>query len=132
MHNISRRTFLKSGALAAAGLTIVPSSVMGRSFGFTAPSDKLNIAGGYGDNDAAVTGWNYEDSGNRMRIIPVTDLADNADALVIHLLSDKVKLLSDGRGIKLSFLIGGIEPELLSLRQELTLQYFNTLQVVKS
>ena len=45
MHNISRRTFLKSGALAAAGLTIVPSSVMGRSFGFTAPSDKLNIAG---------------------------------------------------------------------------------------
>ena len=54
-----------------------------------------------------------------------SEQTDNADALVIH-------LLSDGRGIKLSFLIGGIEPELLSLRQELTLQYFNTLQVVKS
>ena len=52
--------------------------------------------------------------------------------LDVDLLSDKVRLLSDGRGIKLSFLIGGIEPELLSLRQELTLQYFNTLQVVKS
>ena len=61
-----------------------------------------------------------------------SEQTDNADALVIHLLSDKVRLLSDGRGIKLSFLIGGIEPELLSLRQELTLQYFNTLQVVKS
>lgn len=61
-----------------------------------------------------------------------SEQTDNVDALVIHLLSDKVRLLSDGRGIKLSFLIGGIEPELLSLRQELTLQYFNTLQVVKS
>lgn len=61
-----------------------------------------------------------------------SEQTDNNDALVIHLLSDKVRLLSDGRGIKLSFLIGGIEPELLSLRQELTLQYFNTLQVVKS
>ena len=43
--NISRRSFLKTGAVAAAGLTIVPGSVLGKSFGYTAPSDKLNIAG---------------------------------------------------------------------------------------
>ncbi len=41
MTNISRRTFIKTGAFAAAGLTIVPGHVLGRSFGFTAPSDKL-------------------------------------------------------------------------------------------
>ena len=45
MKNISRRNFLKTGALAAAGLTIVPNSVLGKSHGFMAPSDKLNIAG---------------------------------------------------------------------------------------
>lgn len=44
MKNISRRSFLKTGAVAAAGLTIVPGSVLGKSFGYTAPSDKLNIA----------------------------------------------------------------------------------------
>ena len=45
MRNISRRNFLKSTALTAAGLTIVPGTVLGKSHGFTAPSDKLNIAG---------------------------------------------------------------------------------------
>lgn len=45
MKNISRRNFLKTGAVAAAGLTIVPGTVMGKAFGHTAPSDKLNIAG---------------------------------------------------------------------------------------
>lgn len=45
MKSISRRTFLKGSALAAAGFTIVPSRVMGKAFGYTAPSDKLNIAG---------------------------------------------------------------------------------------
>jgi predicted dehydrogenase len=43
--NISRRKFLETGAIAAAGLTIVPSSVLGKSMGYKAPSDKLNIAG---------------------------------------------------------------------------------------
>src|SRR5690554_5019090 len=45
--NISRRKFLETGAMAAAGLTVVPSSVLGKSLGrtATAPSDKLNIAG---------------------------------------------------------------------------------------
>ena len=44
MRHISRRDFLKTGALAA-GLTIVPNSVLGKTHGFTSPSDKLNIAG---------------------------------------------------------------------------------------
>ncbi|MEZ0607625.1 Gfo/Idh/MocA family oxidoreductase [Fibrella sp. WM1] len=38
----SRRTFIKSGALAAAAFTIVPRHVLGK--GYVAPSDKLNIA----------------------------------------------------------------------------------------
>lgn len=42
---MSRRKFLRTGAIAAAGLTVVPSSVLGKSFGHIAPSDKLNIAG---------------------------------------------------------------------------------------
>jgi predicted dehydrogenase len=41
--NNSRRDFLRSSSLAAAGFLIVPRHVLGR--GFTAPSDKLNIAG---------------------------------------------------------------------------------------
>jgi predicted dehydrogenase len=40
---ISRRQFLASGAMAAAGLTLVPSSVLGRSYGHMSPSDKLNV-----------------------------------------------------------------------------------------
>ena len=42
--NISRRKFLETGAIAAAGLTIVPSKVLGKSMGYKAPSDMLNIA----------------------------------------------------------------------------------------
>lgn len=42
---MSRRKFLQAGATAAVGLTVVPSSVLGKSMGHTAPSDKLNIAG---------------------------------------------------------------------------------------
>ena len=38
-----RRRFIRNTALAAAGFYIVPRHVLGR--GFTAPSDKLNIAG---------------------------------------------------------------------------------------
>jgi hypothetical protein len=49
----SRRDFLKSGSLAAAGFFIVPRHVLGR--GFIAPSDKLTIAavgaGGKGESD---------------------------------------------------------------------------------
>jgi predicted dehydrogenase len=42
---MSRRNFLHTNAMVAAGLTIVPSSVLGKMVGKTAPSDKLNIAG---------------------------------------------------------------------------------------
>ncbi|MFD2522114.1 Gfo/Idh/MocA family protein [Emticicia soli] len=38
----SRRSFIKSATLASAGFMIVPRHVLGK--GFTAPSDKLNIA----------------------------------------------------------------------------------------
>jgi len=55
MSNISRRTFLRQGAAAAAALTIVPSSVLGKSHGYIAPTDKLNIAavgiGGMGNSN---------------------------------------------------------------------------------
>ncbi|MDH6533554.1 gfo/Idh/MocA family oxidoreductase [Parabacteroides sp. 52] len=55
MTNISRRSFLQRGATAAAALTIVPSSILGKSHGYTAPTDKLNIAGvGIGSRGAAV------------------------------------------------------------------------------
>ncbi len=49
----SRRNFMKAGATTAAGFMIVPRHVLGK--GFTAPSDKLNLAsigaGGKGWSD---------------------------------------------------------------------------------
>jgi hypothetical protein len=52
---IDRRSFLQKGALLTAGITIVPSVVMGKKFGYIAPSDKLNIAavgiGGMGNSN---------------------------------------------------------------------------------
>ncbi|MDY5087922.1 MAG: discoidin domain-containing protein [Alloprevotella sp.] len=62
-------------------VTIEPSSVEEHFFINFNGSNKLNISGGYGDDGAAVTGWNIEDGGNRMLIIPVKDLADDAEAL---------------------------------------------------
>lgn len=44
MVNISRRSFLQKGTAAAAALTIVPNTILGKSHGHMAPSDKLNIA----------------------------------------------------------------------------------------
>lgn len=44
-NEISRRNFLGSLGTSAAGLTIIPGKVLGKSFGYTAPSDKLNVAG---------------------------------------------------------------------------------------
>lgn len=55
MTNISRRSFLQKGAAAAAAFTVAPSSILGKSHGYTAPSDKLNIAcigiGGMGNSN---------------------------------------------------------------------------------
>ncbi|MDR3142206.1 MAG: Gfo/Idh/MocA family oxidoreductase [Tannerellaceae bacterium] len=45
MSKISRRSFLQKGTAAAAALTIVPNSILGKSHGYIAPTDKLNIAG---------------------------------------------------------------------------------------
>ena len=45
MTNISRRSFLQRSAVATAAFTIAPSSILGKSHGYAAPSDKLNIAG---------------------------------------------------------------------------------------
>ena len=44
MTNISRRSFLQRGAVAAAAFTIAPKTILGKSHGHIAPSDKLNIA----------------------------------------------------------------------------------------
>ena len=44
MSKMSRRSFLQKGTAAAVGFTIVPSAVLGKSHGHTAPTDKLNIA----------------------------------------------------------------------------------------
>lgn len=55
MSKMSRRKFLKAGAISAAGLTIAPSSILGKNYGHIAPSDKLNIAGvGVGGRGFAV------------------------------------------------------------------------------
>lgn len=42
---MSRRSFLQKSAALTAGITIIPSFVLGKQTGNTAPSDKLNIAG---------------------------------------------------------------------------------------
>ncbi|SHM35884.1 Predicted dehydrogenase [Chitinophaga jiangningensis] len=55
--HVSRRSFLRNGALAAAGFMIVPRHVLGR--GYVAPSDRLRVAavgvGGKGFSD--ITGF---------------------------------------------------------------------------
>ncbi len=43
--NLPRRSFLKTTVVSTAGITIVPSHVLGGRLGHVAPSDKLNIAG---------------------------------------------------------------------------------------
>ena len=58
---IKRRDFIKNTAIAAGGFFIVPRHVLGR--GYTAPSDKLNIAavgaGGKGNGDI-INAWNND------------------------------------------------------------------------
>ncbi len=52
---ISRRDFLKAGAVGVAGLTVLPSKVLGGAVGQTAPSDMVNVAGvGIGGRGGAV------------------------------------------------------------------------------
>jgi len=55
---IHRRAFLKTTMATAAGITIIPSHVMGKALGHVAPSDKLNIAGiGIGGNTIPKFRW---------------------------------------------------------------------------
>ena len=54
-NEISRRSFIRTSAAAATAFTIAPSSILGKSHGYQAPSDKLNIAvvgiGGMGNSN---------------------------------------------------------------------------------
>ncbi|UOE46758.1 Gfo/Idh/MocA family oxidoreductase [Mucilaginibacter sp. SMC90] len=76
--NPSRRQFLKSSAIAAAGFMIVPRHVLGGK-GFIAPSDKLLIAGvgagGKGQSDIA----NFYKSG-KAEIAFLCDVDDRRSA----------------------------------------------------
>ena len=42
--SLSRRSFLKTTAVASAAFTIIPSVAMGKKLGHQAPSDTLNVA----------------------------------------------------------------------------------------
>jgi predicted dehydrogenase len=41
---MKRRDFIKWGSLTASALMVVPNTILGKKYGYTAPSDKLNIA----------------------------------------------------------------------------------------
>jgi predicted dehydrogenase len=66
----TRRDFVKTAAIAGAGLTIVPRHVLGR--GFQAPSDTLNIA------TVGVSGMGYGNTANVMsqNIVALCDVDD--------------------------------------------------------
>lgn len=76
----TRRTFIKSTAITAAGFMIVPRHVLGR--GFIAPSDKLIIAGvgagGKGESDIA----NFYESG-KAEIGYLCDVDDRRSATTV-------------------------------------------------
>ncbi|WP_209331859.1 Gfo/Idh/MocA family protein [Lunatimonas salinarum] len=42
--NKDRRSFIKTGAMGAAGISLIPSMVLGKPLGHVAPSDKVNLA----------------------------------------------------------------------------------------
>ena len=72
--NSSRRNFIRSSALAGAGFMIVPRHVLGR--GYTAPSDKLNLAaigaGGKGTSDIR-NAWNK----GKENVVALCDVDEN-------------------------------------------------------
>lgn len=66
----SRREFIKKSTVGAAAFTIIPGHVMGSKFGYTSPSDKLNIAGiGVGGRGSGVL--NYFKSENIVALCDV-------------------------------------------------------------
>ena len=77
----TRRDFLKTGALAAAGLMILPRHVLGGK-GFIAPSDKLIVAGiGVGGKGATDLKF-FHDSG-KAEIAVLCDVDDREAATSI-------------------------------------------------
>lgn len=73
LKNNSRRKFIKNTALAATGFYIVPRHVLGR--GFTAPSDKLNIAG-IGSGGKAEVNLPYAWNKGAENIVTLCDVDD--------------------------------------------------------
>ena len=68
---ISRRDFLRTGALGVAGLTIMPNKVFGSVLGHTAPSDMVNVAGvGIGGRGGAV----LKELGPKANIVGLADV----------------------------------------------------------
>jgi predicted dehydrogenase len=76
----SRRDFLKNSSLAATGFFIVPRHVLGR--GFTAPSDKLNIAAiGAGGKGAEDINYFYDSGKANIAFLCDVDDRQSADAV---------------------------------------------------
>lgn len=82
VYSVSEKKFMtnanskaKINYLPADYVTIDPASLEEYFIIKFNGSNFLNVSAGYGDDGAAVTGWNNEDGGNRMLIAPVSDLA---------------------------------------------------------
>jgi predicted dehydrogenase len=86
-HQTSRRQFIQSAALAAAGVTIVPRHVLG-GVGYQAPSDTVNVAaigvGGMGRSNLTALAsqnivalcdvdWDYADRGFQQLNAPMSE-----------------------------------------------------------
>ncbi|MEM6802912.1 MAG: Gfo/Idh/MocA family oxidoreductase [Bacteroidota bacterium] len=88
-----RREFLKKSALAGAGFMIVPRHVLGR--GYTAPSDKLNLAaigaGGKGRSDIALAA-----NGGKNNVVALADI-DSKQAKSSMKAFGKAKFYKDWR-----------------------------------
>lgn len=76
-NNPNRRNFLKNTAIATAGFYIVPRHVLGR--GYTAPSDKLNIAG-VGCGGKAEVNLPYAYNNGSDNIVALCDVDDRMAA----------------------------------------------------
>ncbi len=69
---MTRRGFLKTGAVGVAGLTVLPSNVLGGVVGKKAPSDKVNVAGvGVGGRGAQVLREMAADNANIVALCDV-------------------------------------------------------------
>lgn len=94
VYSVSEKKFMKNASskakinyLPADYVTIEPASLEECFIIKFNGSQYLNVSTGYGDNGCAVTGWDTEDGGNRMFIVPVSDLASaslpTAEALTV-------------------------------------------------